>query len=102
MPPRSARTATSLCPTWIRSRTALPSGPPRARCTHHGGLLAGFAAAGQASEAGQRLLVRAADGLEPVLAQALAAWQGDGSVVLVHPDVPVTERLLSDERVSRS
>lgn len=27
---------------------------------------------------------------------------GDGSVVLVHPDVPVTERLLSDERVSRS
>lgn len=68
----------------------------------HGGLLAGFAAAGQASEAGLRLLVRAADGLEPVLAQALAAWQGDGSVVLVHPDVPVTERLLSDERVSRS
>ena len=68
----------------------------------HGGLLAGFAAAGQASEAGLRLLVRAADGLETVLAQALAAWQGDGSVVLVHPDVPVTERLLSDERVSRS
>lgn len=68
----------------------------------HGGLLAGFAAAGQASEAGLRLLVRAADGLEPVLAQALAAWQGDGSVVLVHPDVPVTDRLLSDERVSRS
>jgi len=68
----------------------------------HGGLLAGFAAAGQAPEEGQRLLVRAADGLEPVLAQALAAWQRDGSVVLVHPEVAVTERLLGEERISRS
>ena len=72
----------------------------------HGGLLAGFAATATASapsaEGGERVLVRAAEGLESVLAQSLGAWQRDGSVVLVHPDVPVTERLLSDERVSRS
>ena len=73
----------------------------------HGGLLAGFAAPSAAppagsAEAGERVLVRAAEGLESVLAQSLGAWQRDGSVVLVHPDVAVTERLLSDERVSRS
>ncbi|QDY88938.1 TIGR03089 family protein [Arthrobacter sp. UKPF54-2] len=74
----------------------------------HGALLAGFAAAGDAGAAGgapkegPRLLVRADDGLEPVLAQALGAWAADGSVVLVHPEVAVTERLLGDERVSRS
>ena len=68
----------------------------------HGGLLAGFAAADGTPKEGPRLLVRAADGLEPVLAQALGAWAADGSVVLVHPDVAVTERLLGDERVSRS
>ena len=68
----------------------------------HGGLLTGFAAAGPSLEDGQRVLVRAAAGLEAALAQALGAWQRDGSVVLVHPDVAVTERLLSDERVSRS
>lgn len=81
----------------------------------HAELVAGFAAAGTSGNAGgaadgaggapkegPRLLVRAAEGLEPVLAQALAAWAADGSVVLVHPEVAVTERLLGDERVSRS
>ncbi len=62
----------------------------------HGGLLAGFAVP---VGSGSRILVRADDGLEAVLAQSLGAWHGDGSVVLVHPDVAVTEKLLSDERV---
>jgi uncharacterized protein (TIGR03089 family) len=69
----------------------------------HAQLLDGFATAPAASgQEAPRLLVRAGDGLESVLAQALAAWQHDGSVVLVHPDVAVTDRLLGDERVSRS
>lgn len=68
----------------------------------HAGLLDGFAATVAApEEEAPRLLVRAGEGLEPVLSQALAAWKQDGSVVLVHPDVAVTERLLDDERVSR-
>jgi len=54
------------------------------------------------AEGGERVLVRAAEGLEAVLAKCLGAWLRDGSVVLVHPDVAVTERLLGDERVSRS
>ena len=47
-----------------------------------------------------RLLVRAGDGLEAALSRALWAWSRDGSVVLVHPDVALTERLLGDERIS--
>lgn len=65
----------------------------------HRALLDDFAAGAPALD-GQRLLVRASDGLEAVLARALGAWRLDGSVVLVHPDVPVTERLLSNERVT--
>ncbi|HSN37057.1 MAG TPA: TIGR03089 family protein [Arthrobacter sp.] len=65
----------------------------------HGELLEGFAAA---HGDGVRLLVPAGDGLEPALAQALGAWTGGGSVVLVHPDVAVTEKLLADERVNGS
>ena len=65
----------------------------------HGGLLDGFAAA---QGDGVRLLIPAGDGLGHALAQALGAWTGDGSVVLVHPDVEVTEKLLADERVSGS
>ena len=65
----------------------------------HGELLEGFAAA---HGDGVRLLVPAGDGLEPALAQALGAWTGGGSVVLVHPDVVVTEKLLADERVNGS
>jgi uncharacterized protein (TIGR03089 family) len=65
----------------------------------HDSLLDGFAAT---QETGVRLLVRAAEGLEPGLAAALGAWKEDGSVVLVHPDLEVTEHLLENERVSRS
>lgn len=65
----------------------------------HSDLLEDFAA-GQ--KAGVRLLVRAGDGLEAALAQALGAWKEDGSVVLVHPDVDVTQHLLDNERVSTS
>lgn len=53
-------------------------------------------------EPGVRLLVRASEGLETCLAASLGAWHGDGSVVLVHPDLEVTEHLLQNERVSRS
>jgi hypothetical protein len=65
----------------------------------HGNLLDGFAAA---HGDGVRLLVPAGDGLESALAQSLGAWRGDGSVVLVHPDVVVAEKLLADERVNGS
>jgi hypothetical protein len=62
----------------------------------HGGLLDGFAAL---QDEAQRLLVSAGDGLEAALARSLGAWKHDGSVVLVHPDVEVTDKLLSAERV---
>ncbi|WP_405475075.1 TIGR03089 family protein [Paenarthrobacter ilicis] len=65
----------------------------------HAGLVDSFAA-GQ--EPGVRLLVPAADGLEMCLANALGAWHADGSVVLVHPSVDVTDHLLENERVTRS
>lgn len=65
----------------------------------HGGLLEGFAAV---HDDGVRLLVPAGEGLESALAQSLGAWRHDGSVVLVHPDVVVTEKLLADERVNGS
>jgi uncharacterized protein (TIGR03089 family) len=65
----------------------------------HAGLLEGFAAL---QGAAQRLLVPAADGLEAALSRSLGAWKTDGSVVLVHPDVEVTDRLLSTERVDAS
>lgn len=63
----------------------------------HRDLLDGFA---EARESGVRLLVRASDGLESALAQALGAWKGDGSVVLVHPEVEVTRHLMENERIS--
>lgn len=65
----------------------------------HGSLLDGFATA---CGTGVRLLVPAGEGLEAALARALGAWAGDGSVVLVHPAVALTEKLLADERVSGS
>lgn len=81
-------------------RTALRDS---AGATHpHAALLETFAAIpGGATGNPPRVLVRAEDGLEAVLARALAAWGQDGSVVLVHPDVEVTGRLLGDERVSQ-
>ncbi|MCW3764947.1 TIGR03089 family protein [Paenarthrobacter ureafaciens] len=65
----------------------------------HADLMEQFA---EAAQPGVRLLVRASEGLESGLSAALGAWQGDGSVVLVHEDVDVTEHLLENERVSRS
>jgi hypothetical protein len=62
----------------------------------HEALLAEFAAGHEPSA---RLLVRAADGLEAALANALGAWKNDGSVVLVHDDVELTDKLLAAERI---
>lgn len=47
-----------------------------------------------------RLLVQAGDGLEAALSRALWAWSRDGSVVLAHQDVALTDRLLGDERIT--
>ncbi|WP_115788478.1 TIGR03089 family protein [Arthrobacter silvisoli] len=75
----------------------------------HGELLTGFAAAGPAAAGegaeavpgeGARILVRAGDGLDTALAEALGCWDRGGSIVLVHPEVEVTEHLLQNERVS--
>jgi len=63
----------------------------------HGALLDDFA---ESHDAGLRLLVRAEGGLETALAQSLGAWNADGSVVLVHPDVEVTGKLRAAERIS--
>lgn len=62
----------------------------------HAELLDGFAAG---HEGGTRLLVKAADGLEAALANALGVWNNDGSVVLVHADVELTDKLLAAERI---
>jgi uncharacterized protein (TIGR03089 family) len=65
----------------------------------HADLLDGFAAGHQN---GARLLVKAGEGLEQVLMQSLGAWRQDGSVVLVHSDVEITDKLLANERVQGS
>ena len=69
-----------------------------AACSHNE-LLDGFAAV---QETGTRLLVRAGDGLQAALSRALGAWKQDGSVVLVDPEVNVTQHLLENERVDAS
>lgn len=70
---------------------------PHGRLVEDFGALPGVPDDGETSP---RLLVRAGDGLEAALSRALWAWSRDGSVVLVHPDVALTERLLGDERIS--
>lgn len=65
----------------------------------HAALLTDFAVA---QRDGVRLLVPAGDGLEQVLARSLGAWAADGSVVVVHPAVDVTDKLLTTERVSET
>ena len=65
----------------------------------HRELLGGFAVA---HDEGVRLHIRAGDGLEPALANALGAWEKGGSVVLTHPDVPLTDKLLAAERIHGS
>jgi uncharacterized protein (TIGR03089 family) len=62
----------------------------------HEALLDGFAAS---HDEGVRLLVPAAEGLEAALSNALGAWRSGGSVVLAHPDVPLTDKLLAAERI---
>lgn len=51
---------------------------------------------------GARVHVAADQGLESALANALGAWQQGGSVVLTHPDVALTDKLLADERIHGS
>lgn len=62
----------------------------------HDALLSGFAAR---HDDGVRLLVKASEGLEAALANSLGAWHNGGSVVLAHPDVELTEHLLTAERI---
>ena len=98
-PPRSAPTATFLWRTWTRQRPAAPCGPPTGRHTPTADLMDGFAAP---HDEGVRLLVPAADGLEAALAHSLGAWNSGGSVVLVHPEVELTDKLLAAERINGS
>jgi uncharacterized protein (TIGR03089 family) len=52
------------------------------------------------SDTGRTVLIPAALPLDRVLREALDIWAADGSVVLVHPDVNVTDSLISSERIS--
>ncbi|MDP9886502.1 TIGR03089 family protein [Pseudarthrobacter enclensis] len=65
----------------------------------HGELITGFAVP---HTDGARLHVPAAAGLENALAHALGAWQRDGSIVLTHPEVALTDKLLAAERIHGS
>lgn len=65
----------------------------------HRDLLEGFAVP---HEDGVRLHLAGRDGLEATLANALGAWRRGGSVVLTHPDVEPTEKLLAAERIHGS
>lgn len=66
------------------------------RLLTHQDLLEGFAAP---HEEGVRLLVPAGNGLEAALSNALGAWRRDGSVVMTHPGVQLTDKLLTAERI---
>jgi uncharacterized protein (TIGR03089 family) len=65
----------------------------------HQDLLEGFAVP---HEEGVRLHVAGSGGLEGALANALGAWRSGGSVVLTHPDVTDTAKLLAAERIHGS
>ncbi|MEO5315488.1 TIGR03089 family protein [Pseudarthrobacter sp. CC12] len=69
------------------------------RTVPHRELLTGFAVA---HEEGARVHVPADRGLESALSSALGAWQRDGSVVLTHPGVALTDKLRADERIHGS
>ncbi len=62
-----------------------------------GALLSRYA---RRTERSERVLLPAEDGLETAVRNALGIWSAGGSVVLVHPSVAVTERLLSAERIT--
>jgi hypothetical protein len=55
---------------------------------------------GGTTDAGGTVLIPATLPLDRVLREALGIWAADGSVVLVHPDVDVTDSLISSERIS--
>ncbi|MET1089325.1 MAG: TIGR03089 family protein [Arthrobacter sp.] len=65
----------------------------------HQELLDGFAAR---HDEGARLHVPGSAGLEAALANALGAWRSGGSIVLTHPDVTDTGKLLAAERIHGS
>lgn len=65
----------------------------------HKDLLDGFAVP---HEEGVRLHIPAGNGLEDALSNALGAWRRDGSVVVTHPDVELTDKLLAAERIHGS
>lgn len=65
----------------------------------HRDLLKGFVLP---HEEGVRLHIPAGNGLEAALSNALGAWLRDGSVVLTHPDVQLTDKLLAAERIHGS
>jgi uncharacterized protein (TIGR03089 family) len=65
----------------------------------HGDLLDGFAVR---HDEGVRLHVQGSAGLEAALANALGAWRSGGSIVLTHPDVTDTGKLLAAERIHGS
>ncbi|GGI85337.1 TIGR03089 family protein [Pseudarthrobacter scleromae] len=68
--------------------------------THsHQDLLSSFAAR---HDEGVRLHVPAGNGLEGALSNALGAWQHGGSVVMTHPKVELTDKLLTAERIHGS
>jgi uncharacterized protein (TIGR03089 family) len=62
----------------------------------HQDLLDGFAVP---HEEAVRLHIPGRDGLEAALANALGAWRRGGSVVMTHPDVEPTGKLLAAERI---
>ncbi len=62
-----------------------------------GSLLDGYAVPSGQPE---RTLLRADAGLEATVRKALGIWAAGGSVLLVHPSVQVTDRLLESERVT--
>ncbi|GGH89973.1 TIGR03089 family protein [Arthrobacter liuii] len=79
-----------------------PSSPAlthQGRAVPHGELITGFACP---HTEGVRLHVPADSGLESALANALGAWQQGGSVVMTHPAVALTDKLLADERIHGS
>lgn len=65
----------------------------------HQDLLDGFAVP---HEEGVRLHIPAGNGLEAALSNALGAWRRDGSVVVTHPDVQLSDNLLAAERIHGS
>jgi hypothetical protein len=69
------------------------------RIIRHSELASGFALP---HSGGARVHVPADQGLEAALANALGAWQQGGSVVMTHPDVALTDKLLADERIHGS